>query len=517
MPELEAKPIFGASVLETLTTGMYTDPLDAIRELIQNSYDSICEANRQGQLKAGQPQITVTICEDDRELRVHDNGVGVKAEIAGSTLSNVGQSSKRIGVDVGFRGIGRLHSVAYCDSLTFKTSALGEDVATVVTINAAGLRELMRPGNASDDTAEEILYACTDIERVAEDPSSHFFEATLKGVAASVPRLLDFKEVHSYLAQVAPVDFDTAFFFAQKVREFAQKNKLDLVHVPILLHAGNNERAVFKPYKMTYRPLRELKDDSKDSERIEVSDIAFYPEAPNSNSPYWIWYSEGNLLGQIGDKGAAGFRLRKQNMSVGGTSRVDELLQETRFSRYFIGEIHVRSAECIPNARRDGFEDTTAWVAIKEEIAQFLKEREKEVRTSSKLRSDKVGKSIRAAIQAAEKATSEATAGITSKQEREKLLQSIEDHRSKLEEISPVKVPEELKEELTRAHEGLERAQETVESAEFVLQKAKGQLDRKQKKLLQDILEILESCLDEATFREARTAIMAKFEPKDDS
>jgi len=45
---MNKKPRIGAFVLESLTSGMYTNPMDAIREYIQNSADSIRIAEKFG-------------------------------------------------------------------------------------------------------------------------------------------------------------------------------------------------------------------------------------------------------------------------------------------------------------------------------------------------------------------------------------------------------------------------------------------------------------------------------------
>ena len=39
-----------------------------------------------------------------------------------------------------------------------------------------------------------------------------------------------------------------------------------------------------------------------------------------------------------------------------------------RFSSYYIGEIHVYPDRVIPNARRDGFEETLEWADIKSNL-----------------------------------------------------------------------------------------------------------------------------------------------------
>ena len=510
----EARPIFGVSVLETLTVGMYTNPLDCIRELVQNSFDSIRSAVKVGQISAKEGRIDIVLDDSRRSISVRDNGTGIPSENARARLSNVGQSLKSLEDDIGFRGIGRLHGIAYCDRLVFKTSVAGEAVASVVTFDAKGLRALMSPVERRNDTAEEILYACTDLATEPELADEHYFEATLIDVSGQVAQLLDFDEVYGYLSQVAPVDFDTAFYYATKVRKWAQNHGVEVPHASVRLKSTKKERFVFKPYKTSYKPLRDTKTEDKESERIEVTDVAFYPEdGPHCNG-VWIWYSKGNLLGQIGDRNASGIRLRKQNMSVGGASRIEELIPEARFNKYFIGEVHVHSQACIPNARRDGFEDTREWAAIRDQLTAFLKEREKEVRTSSNLRSDKVGKAIRGAQITAEKILADAASGITSNQEREKLLRTLDDQKAKLDEIAPAKITEELKAAYEAALTEITEATTGVQNADFVLAQAKGQLDRKQKKLLQDVLETLRDCLPPDTFKLARDAIMARFDSK---
>ncbi|PJA48010.1 MAG: hypothetical protein CO171_08370, partial [Syntrophobacterales bacterium CG_4_9_14_3_um_filter_49_8] len=52
-------PRIGAFVLETLTTGMYTNPLDTLREYVQNSFDAIREAERSGLLSNGAGRIEI--------------------------------------------------------------------------------------------------------------------------------------------------------------------------------------------------------------------------------------------------------------------------------------------------------------------------------------------------------------------------------------------------------------------------------------------------------------------------
>ncbi|VFN04077.1 MAG: molecular chaperone HtpG [Candidatus Kentron sp. G] len=105
----------GAFVLETLTTGMYRNPLDTLREYVQNAFDSIRTAERQCVIKTDAGRIHVTISEKNRTLSIRDNGIGVPAADVAARLVNIGMSAKNLETDAGFRGIGRLAGIAYCD------------------------------------------------------------------------------------------------------------------------------------------------------------------------------------------------------------------------------------------------------------------------------------------------------------------------------------------------------------------------------------------------------------------
>ena len=120
---------FGKYVLDSLSVGMYSHPLMAIREYIQNSADAI-------DYLPGLPDsasIDVVIDGRKRSLSIRDNGAGIPCDKARGTLLNVGCSEKDPTLNRGFRGIGRLGGLGYCDELRFITKSQGEDMVSVCT------------------------------------------------------------------------------------------------------------------------------------------------------------------------------------------------------------------------------------------------------------------------------------------------------------------------------------------------------------------------------------------------
>jgi molecular chaperone HtpG len=119
---------------------MYSNPLDALREYIQNAADSIRIAEGDGLVPLGQGWINIVVDPATRSLIISDNGNGVNSEDITDCLVNIGMSRKRIDTDAGFRGIGRLAGIAYCNRLTFRTSTCGEPVVTSLIIDCESMQ-----------------------------------------------------------------------------------------------------------------------------------------------------------------------------------------------------------------------------------------------------------------------------------------------------------------------------------------------------------------------------------------
>ena len=70
------KPIVGKYILDTLSIGMYNNPLMLIREYVQNSVDAIDEFKKKEGLFDNQ-EIDIRIDGRNRSIRVFDNGTGL--------------------------------------------------------------------------------------------------------------------------------------------------------------------------------------------------------------------------------------------------------------------------------------------------------------------------------------------------------------------------------------------------------------------------------------------------------
>ena len=126
----------GKNILENLTTGMYSDSKVAYREYIQNACDQIDVAIRQGLITSKDALVDIFIDRTKRFISIRDNATGVPSESFERDLGDIANSNKKLGENKGFRGIGRLCGLAYCKILRFTTSYQGENIASVMELDA---------------------------------------------------------------------------------------------------------------------------------------------------------------------------------------------------------------------------------------------------------------------------------------------------------------------------------------------------------------------------------------------
>ena len=121
------------------------------------SVDSIDMAISNGTLKIGEDQIVVQLRPTEQEIIIRDNGTGISNTEAEKVLISIGNSQKTSDSSRGFRGIGRLAALSYCKQLVFQTSYLGESKATIITIDAEKLSELLLDSSDIDVSVVDVL------------------------------------------------------------------------------------------------------------------------------------------------------------------------------------------------------------------------------------------------------------------------------------------------------------------------------------------------------------------------
>ena len=168
--------IIGKYTLESLTNGMYANPLDLFREYIQNAVDSIDDSVEQSTGDLTEHTISIELDTHKKSIKIRDDGKGIPKAIAFKTLLDIGNSQKDLRKNRGFRGIGRLSGLGYCDQLVFSTSYLGETEKSIVVFDAKKLRELLVPGQSNgEETLTDVLSQVVSCSNASEKKRTTLF------------------------------------------------------------------------------------------------------------------------------------------------------------------------------------------------------------------------------------------------------------------------------------------------------------------------------------------------------
>ena len=363
------EPFFGGFVLETLTIGMYGEARNAIREYIQNGFDSIQRAIHELKiLEPGDGLIEIELATDRRSLIIRDNGAGLPTKTAAAVLTRVGASGKSHRRNAGFRGIGRLAGIVFSDTVTFTTKAKGEREQTTVVFRAKAMRAAMAPGKGSTKSAHDLMRETVEAFRSSNrDVNRHFFEVKLEGFTDAPDECKSEKEMYDFVSQVAPVPYPGNFPYRNRLEDAAAKAGIPIEEVRITIRDGkDNPKPVTKRYGAKYE---------FEAGTVELSDCAIH-HSPTGQ--WWAWVGKKDESGAYTNPNVRGLRVRVRNIQIDGVSILQDIFREhaksyARFQDYFLGEIFVQPSALVPNARRDGFEDNAAWKRVRGEIAEIVK------------------------------------------------------------------------------------------------------------------------------------------------
>lgn len=356
------KTIIGKDVIESLTIGMYDDSRFIYREYIQNAADQIDKARQQGLVADG--EIHISIDANKKIISIEDDATGIEEKKVVEILKNIAQSTKQRGVDKGFRGIGRLGGLGYCEKLIFETSFKGEAVKSIMVWDASKLKSIIN-NRSQKEEASSVIDEVTSLTKEKEKSELHYFKVTLTGVTNK--DLLDKKEIMNYLSMVAPVPFSKSFIYAKKIYDELKSEGIALDEYKTFV----NTDPLYKGYN-SY--IYEGTDQTNRKKIGEVIDVLFFKDYDHENNKlFWGWYGiteKNQSLNQINY--SRGFRLRKSNIQIGNEDTLTRFHRDRRFQFYFFGEVYALHKDLIPNARRDNFSETNTYYEFENKLKSFF-------------------------------------------------------------------------------------------------------------------------------------------------
>lgn len=353
--------VVGKYTLESLTNGMYSSPLDLYREYIQNAVDSIDEAVRCGITQKNESRIDISINTTNSTISIRDNGCGISTKDSARLLVDIGNSKKNRSLSRGFRGIGRLAGLGYCDSLSFITSSQGETEKTIITFDAKQLKRMLIPGTNDDESIYDVMNAVVSKKISPEKAISHYFEVVLHGISQN-NNLIEYSVLKNYLTQNIPVPFHPDFKWGQTIVSKIEINGYNIPEYNVFLNYDSHIEQLYKPYRdiIVSDRIKKLNDNIHD---IHIKVLK------NHSLPLAIlWYASTNFYGTIIDNTVKGLRIRQGNILIGDNTTCAPFFKEERFNGWVIGEIHIINNSLIANSRRDNFEQNDFYFQLIGEI-----------------------------------------------------------------------------------------------------------------------------------------------------
>jgi molecular chaperone HtpG len=376
---------------------------------------------------------------------------------------------------------------------------------------------------------EDIVLKVVEMRQEKESKDAHYFEVIIKGVDEKQENLLDEQYIESYISQVAPVPFHAVNFPFYSDKQVGLKTKLSELGKQLEeynIYLNDNPQPIYKPYRTWFHTT----NNSKDKERDDIKEIKYITEySKNGELLFWGWYSISNFYGTVKDPDVAGLRIRKNNILIGNGRTLDSFFTQSRFNRWFIGEIHVYDKDLIPNGRRDNFEINDNYNVFKEKLENYTK------KVLSKLPSEH--SQINSAIAKFEKCSKtleeieiKANAGISSEEERKTLFnkrdyvkstidKSIQEISKVKEKIQDYRIKNTLEETLKKAEKLQTRTiqiENKIIDANYLLDstKALAHLSKDVKKVVIKIFEVLDKELKTETAKDIQKKIIEALKAK---
>jgi len=369
-------PILGKDVLELLSSSMYVNPLSIYREYVQNATDSIEEAVAIGLLpSSAEGRIEIRIDPRERRIRIRDNGVALRHSEFVKRLVALGASRKRGMKARGFRGVGRLAGLGYCQELIFRSRADGEREVSELRWDCRKLKAVLRDSQFSDQLGELISQIVRVRRGVDTTLPDRFFEVELVGlIRHGSDLLMNAEVVCRYLSEVAPVPFSPEFQYRQEI-EAMLANHISLGNVGIFVNGASGP--IYRPHRDSFSVRKGVLDSFTHFTPIELSNADGRLAAVG-------WVLHHGYSGAISSEAAiAGLRLRCGNIQIGENDLLDELFQEPRFNGWAVGEIHIIDDRILPNGRRDHFEQSVHFNDLLNQLAPTANDLSRQCRASS--------------------------------------------------------------------------------------------------------------------------------------
>ncbi len=371
---LDDEVVIGKDILELLSSSMYVDPMTIYREYVQNAADAIDDARATGVLEPTQGTVDIRIDPAARVVTITDDGAGIPSEEFTRRLAAFGGSTKRGRGARGFRGVGRLAGIGYCQELVFRSRSLGEAHVNELRWDCRKLKSILRSTERDTDLARAVAEVVTVRRIPADGDPGRFFAVELHGIVRHRnDQLLSTVAVSDYLRQVSPVPFHPDFPYGGEIVAHLNGH-VRLGNIRLTVNGGE---PVFRPHRAAVAVSEIVRDPFTEIQFVTVPGL-------DGGTAAVGWVAHHAYRGALpADCGVRGLRMRVGNIQVGDERLLEELFPEARFNLWSVGEVHVLDQRVVPNGRRDHFEQNVHYHNVLTHLLPAAREVSQRCRISS--------------------------------------------------------------------------------------------------------------------------------------
>src|SRR6266568_6241639 len=369
----------GGELLAILSKGLYTDPLDCIREYVQNAVD----ANAR----------TATIKITGNSVHIFDYGDGMSLEEL-VQARQFGLSLKSLNEHVGFRGIGIYSSFDLCNRLRVTSKKAGDTRQHLLVFEFGAMKAQLeedkrKSANERKTSLVELLSSHTKISRSRHTwpEDTHFTHIEMQEISdVHIKKLGNREELKHYMIRNLPIDFDQEFEYRDHINQqlhlevpgynaitltlqfdgvpdmIVTKPAIPRLQAPIMgaITIGNGKRKVAYYWACL------------NTERDRVAQNArFVPKVAESR--------ERGLKDGLREaveqefRAYEGFVYKMKGFTVGNRDRLRHCFSsKPQLYPWYTGEVYVLDTAIVPKADRDDFETNEAKRALELAVMQQL-------------------------------------------------------------------------------------------------------------------------------------------------
>ena len=259
----------GAEILSIITESLYDNPIVIFREYVQNSVDSIAKSKH---LNKNKLAVKIYYDKSKEEMCFLDNGTGVEVNKFEGAMRSIAYSQKDRIREIGYKGIGRLSGLPYCEELIFinvlnyknkEMQGFSINYQKYIDLKKENNYTSIRFEDAMDriggllDSNAVVAYMqdlCGNYAEFLKETNTGFI-VILRKINRVLVSVLDNQNFEKKLQWLLPVDFDEEF----------KKTKETLVEA--LKYEDNETVPAVKAYNIYYQGNKITRTIDKEGQR----------------------------------------------------------------------------------------------------------------------------------------------------------------------------------------------------------------------------------------------------------